>query len=315
MRLDSSFEIPGHGRIISALHYFTDVVQDYWHTVFDPLDEYHLSPQNLNYFYDVSIKATLYKGPLHQGKVYLFKGYDGLEQLHALEIAQYSLACVQTYQNTRENVWLQAAEDNLRYLQSIQSENGGLPILHKNPIYFDIQAPWRSGLCQAFAISAALRVWCATRDDSYKDFALRAYDNLRTDFDQGGCKRWLNNSTYVYEEYPRDKVSGVLNGHVSALLSVIDLVQLNLVSLDLLKEEFENLNRLLPLYESEGGLLYSLDGITSSGFYVRHMILQLKALGKFEKSYFSRAQLWEEKYLQPVVALRMLLKKVIRARS
>ena len=58
----------------------------------------------LLYPYDISPKATNYKGPFKDDSIYLFKGYDKKYHLHALEIAQFSLSWI-AWRNENSNCW------------------------------------------------------------------------------------------------------------------------------------------------------------------------------------------------------------------
>ena len=91
---------------------------------------------------------------------------------------------------------------------------------HDNPKYPWLRSPWTSALATGNAMSALLRGWQLFDDDRYRAAAGVAYDALhepRTGiaiFD--GDELW-------YEEYPGDPPLHVLNGHIYALLGVVDI--------------------------------------------------------------------------------------------
>jgi hypothetical protein len=90
---------------------------------------------------------------------------------------------------------------------------------HDNPKYPWLRAPWTSALASGNAISALLRGWQLFDVDRYRaaaDDAYRALHEPGIGLTSGdGDELW-------YEEYPADPPLHVLNGHVYALLGVVD---------------------------------------------------------------------------------------------
>ncbi|MDQ3720556.1 MAG: D-glucuronyl C5-epimerase family protein, partial [Actinomycetota bacterium] len=92
---------------------------------------------------------------------------------------------------------------------------------YDNPKYPWLQAPWTSAMASGNAISALLRGWELFGDERYRVAADAAYAALhvaRTSMvlcQENGEELW-------YEEYPAEPPLRVLNGHVYALLGVVD---------------------------------------------------------------------------------------------
>ena len=259
-----------HGRWVALAQFFTDKIEDYWHILYPPIPLEKREADPYLYFYDISRKALDYRGPFDSKGIYLFHGYDGKPHLHALEIAQYALACWLAWRKTGESVWKERALRHCDWLVAHQDGQGAFLIGHKNPIYADLPTPWPSALAQGLAVSALIRAYLATEGAEYERAAQKAADFLRLPVEEGGVFRSFKEGTYLYEEYPRPALSGVLNGHISAVFALMEL--------GLAKGEFDNLLKLLPRYDTGYWSLYALDGTPASGFYHRHLVTQLNVL-------------------------------------
>ena len=97
------------GRLVSAVQFFTPRIQDYWHILYQVNDTTSRKSTIENYYYDISPKATLYGGDFFSDGVYAFRGYDDLLHYYPLEIAQYCLACILSYNKTGNEKWLDSA--------------------------------------------------------------------------------------------------------------------------------------------------------------------------------------------------------------
>ncbi|BBG66795.1 D-glucuronyl C5-epimerase [Hydrogenimonas sp.] len=303
----------GHGKLVTVLQYFTDRIDDYWHILYPLTGPAEREADPYLYFYDISRKATDFKGPFSDEGVYLFKGYDGKWHIHALEISQYALACWLAWRKADDATWRQRALVHCDWLVKHQQERGEWCIGHKNPRYADLPDRWSSALAQALAISALLRAWRYSDEVRYLQAAERAAAFLEYPVEGGGLKRMLVDGNFIYEEYPRLQTSGVLNGYISAVLALRELAEA-------LPERWEvaytrniaNLLRILPQYDTGYWSLYALDGTLSSGFYHRYVTTQLEALGEFEPAFLQYAKRFEAYTHNLRYILRALRKKVLR---
>jgi hypothetical protein len=92
-----------------------------------------------------------------------------------------------------------------------------------NPKYPWLRAPWASALAQGQAISALLRGAELLNDRGYAHAALRGYEALHGSYGPPlACERGPD---LWYEEYPAEDPLHVLNGHVYALLGVLDVAR------------------------------------------------------------------------------------------
>jgi len=289
-----------HGKIVTVLQYFTDKVEDYWHILYPLVPKKERDNDRYLYFYDISKKATLYKGKFNEDGLYLFLGYDGEYHLHALELAQYSLACWLAWRKSGEELWKRRALLHCDWLVSNQNKDGSWSIIHKNPSYKDLPSPWSSALAQGFAISSLLRAYYNTGNDDYLLCAKRALLPLEMSVDSKGLKREFTKEEvrgFIYEEYPRKDLSGVLNGYISVILAIYELSKVDKEYRLLFKKNIENLKHILPLYECGYWSYYSLDGVISSGFYHRLVVRQLAVLSEFDEFfhvYFNKWMRYQE---------------------
>lgn len=299
-----------HGKLVTVLQFFTDSVDDYWHILYPLSDPEKRENDPYIYFYDISRKATDFSGPLSEDGIYLFKGYDGAWHLHALEISQYALACWLAWRKTDDERWLTKAMLHCDWLLDKQDDDGAWRIDHKNPKYCDLPSPWPSGMAQGLAISSLLRAYEYTKEHRYLDAAVRAAVFLETEIADGGVKRIIPEG-FIYEEYPREQLSGVLNGYISALLGLYELAQYRSEYASLYSKNMENLKNILPLFDTGYWSYYALDGTIASGFYHRYVIIQLRALRTLDSSFEVEGQKFEH-YLHCLFCMVKALWKKVR---
>ncbi|WP_415406720.1 D-glucuronyl C5-epimerase family protein [Sulfurovum sp. CS9] len=273
-----------HGKPITILQYFTSKFDDYWHILYPVTDPLKREQDHYLYFYDISRKALDYDGDFSNEGIYLFEGYDGKYHLHPLELAQYSLACWLAWRKTDDNIWVNKAMLHCDWLVENQENDGSWRIEHKNPKYSDLPSPWPSGMAQGLAISSLLRAYRYTGEDKYFKCAKRACDFLEVDVGHGGVKREFDD-VFIYEEYPRKQLNGVLNGYISAVLALYELSQTDSDFQDIYLKNIQNLKKILPKFDSGFWTYYALDGVLSSGFYHRYVIIQLKALASIDQEF------------------------------
>jgi heparosan-N-sulfate-glucuronate 5-epimerase len=294
-----------HGASTAMLQFFSDKIQDYWHILYPLIPLKELRKDEFLYFYDISGKATQYTGNFSKDGIYLFAGYDGNDHLFPLEIAQYSLACWVAKAKTGDDSWIQKALLHCDWLIDHQHNDGSWRMDHKNPLYADLPDSWPSSLCQGLGISSLLRAYKYTGKPRYLEAARTACRFFSLDVKDGGVYREFPLG-FILEEYPRPQLNGVLNGYISALLGIFELSEIDSDFKNVCKTHFENLKKIMPLYDTGYWSYYSLDSNIASGFYHRYVIIQLNALGSID-SYFDYFAQKFTKYTQfflfPAIAL------------
>jgi len=303
-----------HGKLIAILQYFTDRVDDYWHILYPLTESQRRKEDPFLYFYDISRKATDFSGPFSDEGIYLFKGYDGQWHIHALEISQYALACWLAWRKRGAEMWLNRAMLHCDWLVNRQSDDGSWRIDHKNPSYSDLPEPWPSALAQGLAISALIRAYRHQGEWRYLVAAENAAQFLEKRCEDGGVKRYFSHrgvDGFIYEEYPRARLSGVLNGYISAILGLEELAKINERFSTLLKKNLENLIQILPLYDTGFWSCYALDGNLDSGFYHRLVTRQLYVLGEMDERFLPFARRFDRYSRCKRCALKALGKKIV----
>ncbi|KJF92738.1 hypothetical protein UB33_05955 [Photobacterium angustum] len=297
-----------HGKLVTALQFFTPIFQDYWHIIY-PVNK---NTDGFNYYLDNSKKATTYKGEFNSEGIYLFFGYDGKYHEHALESAQYGLACWEAYHQSKNNSWKIKALKQCDWLVSNQSRSGAWFIEHKNSKYETLPSPWSSALAQGFAISSLVRAYKYTKNDNYLQSARIAFNYMNTDIAEGGLKRFIDSGGYIYEEYPTESLNGVLNGYIFVLFSIMDLASVDESYELVLQDNIKNLRTILPLFDAGFWSYYSLDGNISSGFYHRLVIRQLEALIVAGYDFSTEVKIMNKQLRTPTYVCKAFLKKVLK---
>ena len=127
--------------------------------------------------------------------------------------------------------------------------------------------------------------------------------------EHGGVKRlFLKNGIrgFIYEEYPREALSGVLNGYLTAVLGICEMQQFSSGYDRMFADNMRNLKQIIPLYDSGYWSFYALDGNLSSGFYHRYVIKQLTVLAEADPSlepYVSRFEAYQKHFVFQTRAL------------
>ncbi|UXX80596.1 D-glucuronyl C5-epimerase family protein [Reichenbachiella carrageenanivorans] len=205
----------------TVLQYFTLKSTDYWHL------QYDLNETWEEYFWDMSEKASLCKLARDSNGITQYIGEDGKLTYSHIELAQYGMASYQMYLKTNNNYWLNESKKHVEKLTSgiVQYKNSNSTILANYPInLYNINKPWPSALALGVTISLLTRLYSLEKDTKYLTQAKKLGENYQIEVNQGGVLRKVENPRIsILEEYPSDNISGVLNGHITALWSIYDL--------------------------------------------------------------------------------------------
>jgi heparosan-N-sulfate-glucuronate 5-epimerase len=162
-----------------------------------------------------------YHGAFDGAGVPLVQYPDGEMHHNAITTAQYALAN-QSAVRHGDAARRGAVRTQLDWLVTEQESGGAFAgcwlMRHDDPKYTWLKAPWTSALASGQALSTLLRGWQEYGDRRYLEAADRAYHGLH---DAPGLV--LDSADELwYEEYPAEPPLHVLNGHVYALLGVLD---------------------------------------------------------------------------------------------
>lgn len=141
--------------------------------------------------------------------------------VHTAQYALASLSALRAGEFAREPQ-VRTLLDALVLSQESSGDFAGCWLMeHDNPKYPWLRPPWTSALASGQAVSALLRGWELFGEQSYWTTAEAAYAGLHlTRRAMALC--YQHGEELWYEEYPADPPMHVLNGHVYALLGVVD---------------------------------------------------------------------------------------------
>lgn len=194
---------------------------------FEPL-ECSLEPELGDYYQDFTGALELvesgYHGGLDEHGVPVVRYGRETETYSAVIAAQYALANITAIRRgADERIPRLCAQ--LNWLLATQEEDGEFAgcwlMRHANSKYPWLKPPWTSALASGQAISALLRGWELIGDEQLRAAADRAYAGLHSRREQMQLHLDADHELW-YEEYPAEPPLHVLNGHVYALLGVLD---------------------------------------------------------------------------------------------
>ena len=149
--------------------------------------------------------------------------------------------------------------------------------------FYNISAPWISGMAQGQAVSVLLRAHQLTDEVKYRETGRRAWRIFQVPVDEGGVVSFFPDSRPIVEEYPAPHfMTGVLNGFIFAIFGVYDFAQyLNDEEANqFFHESIESLKNNLHRYDSGYWSYYDLKSpqrLASKPYHRLH-IEQLKVL-------------------------------------
>lgn len=177
----------------------------------------------------VQLVESGYHGGMDEEGIPWMRSPQGIPVHSAILTAQYALANI-TLLRQGDDARADRARAQVESLVATQERQGewaGCWVMTSdNPKYEWLRAPWVSALASGNSISALLRAWEVFGESRYLTAAEAAYVGLhraRTEMrlvEEAGDELW-------YEEYPADPPMRVLNGHVYALLGVLDYARVS----------------------------------------------------------------------------------------
>lgn len=184
--------------------------------------------------------------------------YGTFQARNPVTSAQYGLAMWSLWKHYGDRPRLRAALRVADWLVTTQQPSG------KWVYRFDyaspgttmpLAAPWGSALAQGQGISLLRRAYHRTGRAIYLRAAKRALQPLRRPVADGGLSVRLPEGV-MYEEYPSERPSLPLNGHIQALLGLYDLADVSPAARRMFARGADTLVRVLPQYNAGGGWSY-----------------------------------------------------------
>ncbi len=250
--------------------------QSYWHAA-QGLGPCFQPGQLQDYYRNYSTKVE-WNGDVDQSHFPLVQEPGGRPFHDPLTLAQKALGHWSCWLSSmrREERHCEAFLQLAGWFVRTQETQGSwqLPSMRK-AIYI---APY-SALAQGQAISVLVRAFSITSDEGYLETARRGLNFMLKPVQEGGTCRTTQEGP-ILEEYPRHQANTVLNGWVSALFGMYDvlLVVEQGDARDALEASLEALIKFLPRYDAGYWSFYDSLGSLASPYYHNVHITQLRAL-------------------------------------
>ena len=182
--------------------------------------------------------------------------------------------------------------------------------------FYEIKAPWISGMAQGEAISLLIRAYQTTNNSEYLSAAKQAFKILNVSVHEGGVLSKFPDGSLLIEEYPSKYLSGVLNGFIFAIFGIYDysLITQDQDSFNLFLDVINSLKKNLSFYDSGFWSYYDLKSplrLTSQAYHRLH-IEQLKQIFHITNDLIFDAyqKRWENYTHSKKCKIKWFLKKV-----
>lgn len=250
--------------------------QSYWHAS-QGLGPCFQPGQLQDYYRDYSTKVV-WHGDVDQSQFPLVREPSGKPFHDPLVFAQKALGHWSCWLTSfrQEEAHRQAFLALADWLVTAQEVSGAwfMPTMNKS-IY---TVPYNA-LTQGQAISVLARAFSSTSEQRYLDAAWRGLQFMLKPMEDGGTSR-STVTGLVLEEYPRYQTNTVLNGWISALFGVYDVLLLidHVEIRDALEASLQALIIELPTYDAKYWSFYDSSRSLASPYYHRVHVTQLRAL-------------------------------------
>ncbi|WP_324039530.1 D-glucuronyl C5-epimerase family protein [Aeromonas dhakensis] len=203
----------------TILPYIGIKVEDYWHIDY----KFRQHGHEFDYYWDLKRKYTDFNGKVDGEMIPLYLGSDGQDYYSSIFLGHYALGAYQKFLddgcNDAKFNFLNVAD----WFEQNISNDGNWYNDYPMPT-FNLFKSWQSCLSQAKGISTLARAFYITRDDKYYKAMMLASNSFFSSVQNGGVQ--VNkNGIILFEEYTTETPSSVLNGHIFALWSLMDILK------------------------------------------------------------------------------------------
>ncbi len=231
---------------------------------------------------------------------------------HPLAIAQYGVMAYYYFKNTNDSIYYNKCVNQIKYFKDtakvnhiFDGEGIGLPY---NFNFWDLKAPWYSGMTQGYAISYLLRYYELTSDEEVIPIIKKvAYVLLQNQKDGGTISVTREGCVWI-EEYPNSRRSPqVLNGYINGLIGLKEYVNFfpkDTIAKQILDETYNGLINSLQYFDSPTWSYYNRAKKSLSNKYLRYQIYEMKHLYEIfnDEIFDNQMRIWsvlsENKYIK-----------------
>jgi hypothetical protein len=241
-------------------------------------------------------------------------------QHNPITIAQYGLSRLQRFAVTQNEGEVRPVLNAVNWLvENFRDWRNGIGawIYNFDLDFYGPQAPWISGMAQGQGISLLLRIHQLQPDEKLLDICRRAFRVFLHPVAEGGVVAAFPDSATVFEEYPTNPPSLVLNGHIFALFGVNDYAQFfdDREAKELFAKTVMGLKNNLRRYDTGYWNRYDLHPTErlASPMYVRVHIRLLRILANLtgEQFFENYADKWQGYHDDAVCRARWLIGKTV----
>lgn len=240
-------------------------------------------------------------------------------QYNPVTTAQYGLWNLQKYAASDRREDLQNAQNCVHWLVENFREwrrDIGAWVYDYDLPFYGPQAPWISGMAQGQGVSLLLRMYQLTSDKVLLGVTGSAFQAFLHPVAQGGVVASFPDGALVFEEFPTDPPSLVLNGHIFAMLGIYDYAKFRQDprAQELFTVSVNGLKKNLERYDTGFWNLYDLHPTRrlASPMYLKVHVQLLTILADLseENFFLEKAQKWRGYLNSPVCRLRWLYGKI-----
>ena len=237
-----------------------------------------------------------------------------------ITIAQYGLFNLQQFSAAQNQSCLQRAHACAGWLIDNFKEwrpGIGAWIYDYDLNFYGPAAPWISGMAQAQGISLLLRVHQLNATERVPEITHQAFQAFLRPTAEGGVVSHFSDGSLIFEEFPTDPPSHVLNGHIFALLGIHDYAAYwqKEAALELFDVAVVGLERNLNLYDTGCWNLYDLHPSRrlASPMYVKVHIQLLRLLADLTSDvlFAETSEKWSAYLRDPICRARWLFGKIL----
>jgi len=208
------------------------------------------------------------------------------KKYHPLSIARFGILAYYQYLETLDSAYYYKCINQIHYFTDstrvnliLDGKGIGLPYNFK---FWDLKAPWYSGMTQGFAISYLLRYYKLTKDESVLPVIKKiAFVLLAPQKIGGTISKTKEGCTWI-EEYPNSKKSPqVLNGYINGLIGLYEYCNFftdDIQAKKIFSETYECLKKSLEYYDTPTWSMYNRNKKSLSNKYLRYQIFEMKHL-------------------------------------
>ncbi len=237
-----------------------------------------------------------------------------------ITIAQYGLFCLQRYAESNDEEGLEKAKSTANWLvenfREWKNEIGAW-VFDYDLEFYGPKAPWISGMAQGQGISLLLRFQQLSSVKDVPEITHRAFKAFLHPVSEGGVVSHFPDGALVFEEFPTEPPSLVLNGHMFALLGIYDYATYwqDKAAKDLFGVAINGLRQNLERYDIGFWNLYDLHPThrLASPMYVKAHVQLLTILAELSGQLIFRdtATKWQAYLDSPVCRVRWLFGKIL----